>query len=520
MSKFSHWFKPPLVSGIIGGILLGALLLSFSGTVVAQTISDECSECHHDKVQEWKVSGHPYKLTKGEVAQNRPIPLPEGYEWDEISYVIGGYKWKSRYMDENGYIITQGRGDTPGNTQYNNLTGEWSNYHADEANGTKPYDCGSCHTTGWVDNPDPSNLEGNQDGLAGIHGTFQAGGVQCIQCHGGAMHADFGSVDSSAAACGACHIRGESNTIPAGGGFIRHHEQYNEHLAGAHGSADCVACHDPHKKGEWSIKEDAQCGVSCHADKMESFAKTSMYDYCVECKDCHMPYATKSAQALGPHEGDLQTHIFYIDTYPMADMFSEDGLFVNLDGDGKAKVTMDFACQACHETAELDELALFAEDFHDVDKGLEDIGVNSGLTGTWWDESRSGEGYLLEIGYFGDTQIMFGSFYTYDSTGNQVWLTLETVSIDGMTVNLNIYMPDGAQWGADFNSGDVNRVLWGTGTFTFPTCGSADVVLTPNQAMKDMGFTDQAYPITRTLESGNTCPTFINNEMKAAMMVK
>ncbi len=59
-------------------------------------------------------------------------------------------------MDENGYIITQGKGDEPGNTQYNNLTGEWSDYHADEANGTKPYDCGSCHTTGWVANPDPS----------------------------------------------------------------------------------------------------------------------------------------------------------------------------------------------------------------------------------------------------------------------------------------------------------------------------------------------------------------------------
>ena len=37
-----------------------------------------------------------------------PIPLPDGYTWDQISYVIGGYKWKSRYMDENGYIITQG----------------------------------------------------------------------------------------------------------------------------------------------------------------------------------------------------------------------------------------------------------------------------------------------------------------------------------------------------------------------------------------------------------------------------
>ena len=38
----------------------------------------------------------------------------------------------------------------------------------------------------------------------------------------------------------------------------------------------------------------------------------------------------------------------------------------------------------------------------------------------------------------------------------------------------------------------------------------------PNQAMIDMGFTNLAYDITRTLESGISCPTFVNNEMAAA----
>ena len=137
---------------------LGALLLItlfvFPFTLAAQTISDDCAECHNDIYQQWKVSGHPYKLMKGDIAQNRPIPLPEDHTWDEISYVIGGYKWKSRYMDAEGYIITQGKGDAPGNTQYNMLTDEWVDYHADEPDGTKPYDCGQCHTTGWVADED------------------------------------------------------------------------------------------------------------------------------------------------------------------------------------------------------------------------------------------------------------------------------------------------------------------------------------------------------------------------------
>jgi hypothetical protein len=101
--------------------------------------------------------------------------------------------------------------------------------------------------------------------------------------------------------------------------------------------------------------------------------------------------------------------------------------------------------------------------------------------------------------------------------GGQVWLTLETDTIEGNVANVNIYMPEGAMWGDDFNPADVDRVLWGTGSFEFPTCTSANIVLTPNQAMMDLGFTAQAYPLTRTLESGTSCPTFVNNEMSAAV---
>jgi hypothetical protein len=237
-----------------------------------------------------------------------------------------------------------------------------------------------------------------------------------------------------------------------------------------------------------------------------------MYDYGVECKDCHMPFATKSAQPTGPHAGDLQTHIFYIDTDPAGNMFTEDGLLVDLDTNGKAAVTMDFACQRCHETAALTELGNFAVDFHSPDKSLEDIGINSGLTGTWWDSARSGEGFLMDFGFAGGGQFLFGSFYTYDSEGNQAWLTFQSTSMEGTTVNVNVFITDGAMWGDDFNSADVNNTAWGTGSFTFPTCTAGSVSLTPNQAMQDVGFTDLAYDLSRDLiESGIQCPTFVNN---------
>jgi hypothetical protein len=517
MRKIIHSLRHSRLTGGFAAIVAGAVLLAFSVSAVAQYEdydgAESCGECHETQYNEWRVSGHPYKLMKGEDAINRPIPLPEGISWDDVSYVIGGYKWKSRYIDNEGYIITSvgEDGDIPGQNQYNYLTDHWVDYNAGEEN--KPYNCGRCHTTGWIADEDAdtdNDLTDNQDGLPGMHGTFFAGGIQCEQCHG----PGFASmeIDSSAEACGQCHYRGalpgEENYIPASGGFIRHHEQYNEHVAGPHGSFDCVDCHNPHKRGEFSITRTCD---ACHSGLAEGYAQTTMADYGVTCEDCHMGFASKSAEALGPHQGDVMTHLFYINTDPAASMFTEDGSEVALDDEGKGAVTMDFACQRCHETATLEELAKFAVDFHSATDSLENFGLDPGLTGTWWNSDRAGEGILLEVGYINGDLFFFASFYTYDATGNQVWLTAQLSSQDGTTANVNVFMPDSGQWGDDFDPGTVNFTEWGAGSFSFPACGSGSFTITPNQAMMDLGFTELSYGIERTLDSGIACPTFVNN---------
>lgn len=508
-------------------LLMGAVLLAFSMSAWSQHEdfdgSESCLDCHEEQYQEWSASGHPYKLMKGEQARYRPIPLPEGYTWDDISYVIGGYKWKSRYMDQDGYIITfSGEDkDVPGQNQYNYLTGTWTNYNAGVVD--KPYDCGRCHTTGWIADEDAAtdgDLSDNQDGKPGIHGIFYTGGVHCEECHGpGANFSTGMQMDASAEACGRCHYRtaapgADVNVIPASGGFIQHHEQYNEFLASPHADAlTCVSCHNPHKRGEFSIKETGQCGVSCHSSKMESFMQTSMFDYGVTCEDCHMPFASKSAVALGEHEGDVQTHIYYINTDPAASMFTEDGAFVALDDDGKASVTLDFACQRCHETATLNELAKFAKDFHNPDKGLEDFGLDAGLSGTWWNSERSGEGFVLEFGKNGQGDLfLFASLYTYDGEGNQVWLVATGTATPGETaMDVSVVMPVDGKWGDALVPDDVNRIPWGTGNFEFPTCTGGTVTLAPNTDMQALGFTDLSYDISRILDPGIACPTFVNN---------
>lgn len=339
-------------------------------TELAFAGSETCAECHSTIHTDFVNSGHPYKLVKVDGAaptypfSSVPNP-PAGYTWDDITYVIGGYAWKARFIDTEGFIIT---GD---GVQYNLATQGWVAYSSSDPLGTKKYNCGSCHTTGWKSVADGGTP---QDGLAGMDGEFFAGGIQCEACHGmGNIHAvtesaDDITVDNTSAACGNCHIRGASSEIPASGGFIKHHEQYNEILSAGHASRQCVDCHNPHG----STKHNQTTGIvadclDCHPTKDAS--KHSLAT--LECEDCHMPAATKSAVASTKYVGDVATHIFKINVAADGEMFNADGSLAN----GSTGVTLDFTCYQCHKdvdgiggsasTKTLQELSDYATDFHD-----------------------------------------------------------------------------------------------------------------------------------------------------------
>ena len=316
---------------------------------------DVCGACHANVLTDFVDSGHPYKINKVDGApptypfSEVPNP-PEGYTWDDITYVIGGYGWKARFMDANGYIIT---GAT---VQYNLTVDTWSGYHADEAPGTKPYTCGACHTTGWQTLDENGGV--HQDGLEGISGTWAEPGVSCEACHGeGSEHVSNAGdktkivVDSSAELCSTCHFRDKEHRIAASGGFIRHHEQYDSMIGSKHRNQECITCHDPHKSTRYAqggSKDSGTC-VNCHTDQQQMIEEMAH----LECKECHMPYATKSATATGEgvyKKGDVRTHIFKVNPDPNANMFYEDDgkFYVDSDAEGDAFVTLDFVCLSCH----------------------------------------------------------------------------------------------------------------------------------------------------------------------------
>lgn len=344
-------------------VALTAITFSFSGHIFANGYigSEKCARCHQKQYNLFRISGHPYKLMKAEDAKKRAIPLPAGYRWSDISYVIGGAYKKARYIDLNGYIITAAKDGSVLKTQYNLETGAWSYYHKGEK---KPYTCGKCHTTGF-------NKTGHQDGIKGLIGTWSEPGVQCEACHGpGSEHAKTTNkssitIDRSSAACGKCHSRGTAELIPAKKGFIRHHEQYNELMASPHKALNCVTCHEPHTKYTFSIKKDCS---SCHMKQTTDYKDSAMQKVGVQCIDCHMPKATKSATAQNKYQADIRTHLFKINTSKNVDMFYQKKVKGKVKSFSRNFITPGFSCLSCHKNKDMEWATFSAKGIHKLGK--------------------------------------------------------------------------------------------------------------------------------------------------------
>ena len=101
--------------------------------------------------------------------------------------------------------------------------------------------------------------------------------------------------------------------------------------------------------------------------------------------------------------------------------------------------------------------------------------VTPGISGSWYDVTREGEGFNIEIGGSTVDPYFLTYFYTYDASGNQMWLTgLST--IEGDTAVVPMTVTSGPVFGPGYDPTDVNYVPWGTITFKFSSCsaGTAD----------------------------------------------
>jgi hypothetical protein len=349
---------------------------------------DVCNLCHEDNITEHSLSGHAYALspTDGTSAPSRPYDSFTGgvhdpplfTPWSDVSYVVGGFAWRALYVQTDGYLLTgPNAGDDTqwnfGNPEVGTAAG-WASYHGGEQ---VPFDCGSCHATGWIPCAvgDPSCQ--HQDAMPGMAGSFYGPGVQCEACHGpGKDHASSPyyvkpTVDRSAEACGRCHGVDDPERIQAADGFISSQQQYNQLFAGKKRIMRCIDCHDPHQSITFSDPDINPNGgfrtpcLNCHIGFDSNQKSLDMMIAPVECTDCHMPPMAKSAVGdLASFTADLPGHVFVINPDQSAPQFYTDG------GQEYSEpyITLDYACHHCHGNGAsdktLDELEAMATGYH------------------------------------------------------------------------------------------------------------------------------------------------------------
>ena len=343
----------------VGLLLLTATAAFGTGSIeldLQYVGKDSCKDCHTAVYDEFMKSGHAYKLNK--VVDGKPpdypyteiTELPEGITWDDVSYVIGGYNWKARFVGKDGYIITGDEGDTEYLNQFNfanpvvgNDAG-WAKYHPGEK---RPYNCGTCHTTGYSNEPNT-----HQDGLPGLIGTWAETGITCERCHGpGSAHAANPytvnmTINRDGELCGECHRRGDVEQVNAKGGFIQHHEQYEELFQSKHIVLDCNICHDPHLgvvqlRNEGKATTRTEC-INCHFEKEVVQSSPVHLAMGVDCIECHMTRVSKSAVGnAAKFTGDIRTHMMGINPIQVA-QFTDDG------NAALSQIGLNFACRNCH----------------------------------------------------------------------------------------------------------------------------------------------------------------------------
>lgn len=335
--------------------------------------SAACANCHQDTYDTFARSGHPHALTPIVDGQAPDLPStarrnpPEGLAWDDIAYVVGGFNWKALFVKNDGNLLTGEAAQFNLDNNQLEAGNEFVAYHPGEE---KPFDCGTCHTTGY------STAE-NTDGMPGLVGSFSQPGVQCEACHGpGSLHANnpyaFAlQVSRDGQECRNCHMSGD---IVVADGFIQHStHEYGDLFPGKHRLIDCVACHDPHvlvaspdEAHEPVLRATCE---GCHF-KQAQVEKVHIRIR-VACKTCHMPQLIQNAiGAPASFMADVKTHQVVINAEQIG-QFAEDGSIL-------PQLGLDYACRQCHNS-ELgigpslpdDTLLAAAQGYHEPDAPIE-----------------------------------------------------------------------------------------------------------------------------------------------------
>ena len=134
--------------------------------------------------------------------------------------------------------------------------------------------------------------------------------------------------------------------------------------------------------------------------------------------------------------------------------------------------------------------------------GAETPSPKAGLSGSYFDPARDGEGIIVEWLTSGDVLVVF---FTYDLAGNQMWL-LGIGEPNGNTVTMEaLYAADVTSWGSGFDPDEVSIETWGSFTLTWDECNAVDFSYDSSVT----GYADGEHHYVRLSKLADTsCPGF------------
>jgi hypothetical protein len=127
--------------------------------------------------------------------------------------------------------------------------------------------------------------------------------------------------------------------------------------------------------------------------------------------------------------------------------------------------------------------------------------IGGGISGSWYDPSQSGHGFLIEV--IKGTDQAQAIWFAFDNSGNQAWIAGEG-AISGNQVTMSALLVDGGRFPPHFDASLIERNGWGTLTFTFADCDHGTVQwATSNQAFTSSGTMNL---VRLTSIEGTSCP--------------
>jgi len=128
--------------------------------------------------------------------------------------------------------------------------------------------------------------------------------------------------------------------------------------------------------------------------------------------------------------------------------------------------------------------------------------ITGKYSGSYYANSRNGEGVVVEVGTVGARRVVFLTWYTYFQ-GQQRWIVGSVdITSTATEANIPLFITSGGQFGSAFDPSQVSVTAWGNVNVQFPSCTAMRFQWAEN------GGQSGTYNYSRVLDGlqGISCP--------------